>query len=100
MIPKNHAQDLTDLTPKDAAAIMTTGQHIANALKNSGLDTAGTNLAFNDGRAAFQTVMHAHLHVIPRRKADKLSFAKGFVIRRDPDLAGTARIVRAALESA
>lgn len=65
VIPKAHAQDLTDLKPDDAAAIMTVGQRIANAMRGSELQSDGTNLALNDGRVAFQTVMHAHLHVVP-----------------------------------
>jgi diadenosine tetraphosphate (Ap4A) HIT family hydrolase len=36
------------------------------------LDTsaAGYNVGFNDGTVAGQTVMHAHIHVIPRRAGD------------------------------
>lgn len=99
VIPKAHAQDLTDLKPDDAAALMTVGQRIANAMRDSELRSDGTNLALNDGRVAFQTVMHAHLHVVPRRTGDKLAFAKGFMIRRDSDLEGTARIIRGAVQA-
>ncbi|TDZ97747.1 HIT family protein [Mycobacteroides salmoniphilum] len=99
VIPKAHAQDLVDLKPDDAAAIMTVGQRIANAIRGSELRSDGTNLALNDGRVAFQTVMHAHLHVVPRHGGDKLAFAKGFVVRRDPDLEGTARIIREAVHA-
>ena len=28
------------------------------------------NIGLNDGRAAGQTVMHAHIHVVPRRDGD------------------------------
>jgi len=44
-----------------------------------------------------QTVFHIHLHVIPRRNGDKLAFAKGMLVRRDPDREATGRILRAAL---
>ena len=57
-----------------------------------------TNIAINDGPAAFQTVFHVHLHVLPRRNGDKLSVAKGLVLRRDPDREATAQILREALE--
>ena len=56
-----------------------------------------TNIAINDGRAAFQTVHHIHLHVLPRRNGDKLSVAKGMLLRRDPDRDATAQILREAL---
>jgi diadenosine tetraphosphate (Ap4A) HIT family hydrolase len=45
-----------------------------------------------------QTVFHIHLHVIPRRDGDKVSFAKGMLLRRDPDRDTTGRILREALD--
>jgi diadenosine tetraphosphate (Ap4A) HIT family hydrolase len=57
----------------------------------------GTNIAINDGKAAFQSVFHIHLHVAPRQAGDKLSFAKGLIVRRDPDREATGRILRDAL---
>jgi diadenosine tetraphosphate (Ap4A) HIT family hydrolase len=58
----------------------------------------GNNVVLNDGRAAFQSVFHIHLHVVPRQNGDKLSFAKGMLLRRDPDRKKTGRTLRAALE--
>jgi diadenosine tetraphosphate (Ap4A) HIT family hydrolase len=57
----------------------------------------GVNLLVNDGRAAMQTVFHTHLHVVPRHNGDKLSFAKGLVVRRDPNPDETAELIRGAL---
>jgi hypothetical protein len=37
-------------------------------------------------------VLHIHLHVLPRQAGDKLSFAKGMLLRRDPDREETGRI--------
>lgn len=34
------------------------------------LQPDGFNIGLNDGEAAGQTVMHAHIHVIPRWKGD------------------------------
>jgi diadenosine tetraphosphate (Ap4A) HIT family hydrolase len=73
------------------------GQRIALAARASELGADGNNIAINDGRAAFQSVFHVHLHVVPRRDGDKLAFAKGMVVRRDPDREETGRIVRDAL---
>ena len=42
-------------------------------------------------------MFHIHLHVLPRRNGDKLSFAKGMLLRRDPDREATGRILRDAL---
>lgn len=97
VIPKKHTVDLTDTPPETLAGMAVVGQRIARAARESGLHADGTNIAINDGKAAFQSVFHIHLHVVPRHDGDKLSFAKGMLLRRDPDREGSARLLRAAL---
>lgn len=97
VIPKQHTVDLTDTPPATVARMTEIGQRIALAARTSGLHADGNNLAINDGRAAFQSVFHIHLHVVPRRDGDKFSFAKGLLLRRDPDREETGRILREAL---
>ena len=96
VIPKNHTVDLDDTPPETLAGMIALGQRIAQAAKTTELADA-TNIGINDGRAAFQTVFHIHLHVLPRRNGDKLSVAKGMLVRRDPDRERTARLLRDAL---
>ncbi|ART68759.1 HIT family protein [Mycobacterium dioxanotrophicus] len=97
VIPKKHTVDLTDTPPETLAGMAVVGQRIARAARESGLHADGTNVAINDGKAAFQSVFHIHLHVVPRHDGDKLAFAKGMLLRRDPDREGSARLLRAAL---
>jgi diadenosine tetraphosphate (Ap4A) HIT family hydrolase len=67
--------------------------------RESGPARDGDNVVLKDGRAAFQSVFHIHLHVVPRQNGDnKLSFAKGMLLRRDPDREKTGRTLREALE--
>lgn len=96
VLPKRHSVDLTDTSPETLAGMVTLGQRIAQAARSTELADA-TNIAVNDGRAAFQTVFHIHLHVLPRRNGDKLSVAKGMLLRRDPDRDATGQILRTAL---
>lgn len=96
VIPKKHSVDLDDTAPETLAGMITLGQRIAQAAKAAELADA-TNIAINDGRAAFQTVFHIHLHVLPRRNGDKLKMVKGLLVRRDPDREGTGRLLRDAL---
>lgn len=96
VLPKRHTVDLTDTPAKTLADMVTIGQRIARAARTTDLADA-TNIGINDGLAAFQTVLHIHLHVLPRRKGDKLSVAKGMLLRRDPDRESTGRILREAL---
>ena len=97
VIPKRHTVDLTDTAPETVARMTTIGQRIAKAARVSGLHAAGNNLAINDGKAAFQSVFHIHLHVVPRRDGDRLSFAKGLLLRRDGDREETGQLLRRAL---
>ena len=96
VLPKRHTVDLTDTPPETLADLVIIGQRIARAARATELADA-TNIAINDGRAAFQSVFHIHLHVLPRRNGDKLSVAKGMLLRRDPDREATGRILREAL---
>jgi histidine triad (HIT) family protein len=96
VLPKRHTVDLMDTPPETVAEMIIIGQRIARAARATELANA-TNIGINDGRAAFQTVYHIHLHVLPRRNGDKLSLAKGMVLRRDPDREATAQILRQAL---
>ena len=96
VIPKRHSVDLTDTPAATLAGMLAVGQRIARATRASGLAATGNNLAINDGKSAMQSVFHIHLHVIPRRDGDKMSFAKGMLLRRDPDREGTGAILREA----
>jgi histidine triad (HIT) family protein len=97
VVPKRHSVDLTDTPADTLAGMLAVGQHVARATRLSALGATGNNIAINDGKSAMQTVFHIHLHVIPRRDGDKLSVAKGMLLRRDPDRERTGRILREAL---
>ena len=96
VVPKQHTVDLTDTPPETLADMVTIGQRIAKAARATELADA-TNIGINDGKAAFQSVLHIHLHVLPRQSGDKLSFAKGMLLRRDPDREESGRLLREAL---
>lgn len=97
VIPRLHSVDLTDTPAPTLAGMLGVGQRIAQATRASGLAATGNNLAINDGKSAMQSVFHIHLHVIPRRDGDRVSFVKGMLLRRDPDREATGRILRDAL---
>lgn len=97
VIPKRHTVGLSDTPADTVAGMVRIGQRIAQAARESDLRADGNNIVINDGKAAFQSVFHIHLHVAPRKSGDKLSFAKGLVVRRDPDREATGRLLRDAL---
>ena len=97
VVPRTHTVDLTDTPPATLADMVRIGQRIGLAARASELNADGNNIAVNDGRAAFQSVFHIHLHVTPRHSGDKLALAKGLLVRRDSDREATGRILRDAL---
>lgn len=71
VIPRAHAQDIGDIGAEDLAATIALAQRIAvRARRKLGAD--GVNLIHSAGSAAWQTVFHFHIHVIPRYAGDPL----------------------------
>ncbi|MEZ5184366.1 MAG: HIT family protein [Candidatus Nanopelagicales bacterium] len=65
VIPKKHAADLTQIEPDELGHCSLLAQDIARrALDRLGAD--GVNLVNACGPAAWQTVFHFHIHVVPR----------------------------------
>jgi histidine triad (HIT) family protein len=71
VIPRAHSQDLLDVDPADLDATMRAAKAMA-ARVHERLGPDGINLLNSCGRAAWQTVFHFHVHVIPRYEDDPL----------------------------
>lgn len=71
VIPKRHAADLLEIDPEDLARTAQTAQRVAGRMKER-LPADGVNLLNACGAAAWQTVFHFHIHVIPRNQGDPL----------------------------
>jgi diadenosine tetraphosphate (Ap4A) HIT family hydrolase len=69
ILPRRHAPSWDELTDDEKAAILT-GIDAVRARIAERFDADGYNVGFNDGVTAGQTVMHFHMHVIPRYKGD------------------------------
>ena len=69
VVPTKHAASLFDLSPEEQAAVWTLVREVRDHLQ-SALSPDGFNIGLNDGEAAGQTVLHAHVHVIPRHRGD------------------------------
>ncbi|HEX8105871.1 MAG TPA: HIT family protein [Solirubrobacteraceae bacterium] len=71
VIPRAHARDVYAIDPEDLAAVAEVGQQMALRVRDR-LGADGVNLLNSTGKAAWQTVFHFHLHVIPRYADDPL----------------------------
>jgi histidine triad (HIT) family protein len=71
VIPRAHSRDLLEIEPQDLQATVLAAQRLAGlAAERLGAD--GVNLLNACGAAAWQTVFHFHIHVIPRYRDDPL----------------------------
>ena len=71
VIPRTHAEDLYETDPQDVAATAVAAQRLAlDARDRLGAD--GVNILNACRPAAWQTVFHYHVHVIPRYADDPL----------------------------
>jgi histidine triad (HIT) family protein len=73
VLTRAHAPTIFDADPADLAAAITTAQRVARAQRTA-LRPDGLNMLQANGAAAFQSVPHFHLHLIPRWTND----GKGF----------------------
>jgi histidine triad (HIT) family protein len=71
VVPRAHATDLLTIDPEDLAACARAAQRLAQRMPER-LGAAGVNVLNSCGAAAWQTVFHLHLHVIPRYDDDPL----------------------------
>jgi histidine triad (HIT) family protein len=71
VIPRKHSTDLLEISDEDLAHTTAAAKRLAARMKER-LDADGVNLLNACGPAAWQTVFHFHIHVIPRYDGDPL----------------------------
>ena len=71
VVTRAHAENLLELDDDDLLAAMQAVRRVTGLLKEK-LHPAGFNILHNIGRAAWQSIFHFHVHVIPRYAGDPL----------------------------
>lgn len=66
VIPKQHIQDIYNFTAEEAGEVFARIPMIARAIKASNPEIKGMNIVNDNGEIAYQSVFHAHFHLIPR----------------------------------
>lgn len=70
VIPERHVESLFETSAEERAALFRLLEWCRNDLCVR-YSPAGFNIGINDGASAGQTVMHLHIHLIPRYVGDK-----------------------------
>lgn len=76
VIPKKHYETIADIPDDELAAVALTVKKVSVALLSM---ADGVNVVQNNKRAADQFVMHAHFHILPRRKGDGVTIGSWMV---------------------
>jgi histidine triad (HIT) family protein len=71
VIPREHHKNLYEISDDVLANTMSAAKRLALRVRD-GLDADGVNLLNSTEQAAWQTVFHFHVHVIPRYQDDPL----------------------------
>jgi diadenosine tetraphosphate (Ap4A) HIT family hydrolase len=69
VVPKRHVADFFEMTAAEQGAILALLNE-ARAIVQKSFAPDGYNIGANVGKAAGQSRMHVHFHLIPRRKGD------------------------------
>ena len=69
VVPLKHVASIYELSEQERADLWQTVTQV-RAMLIEKFHPDGFNIGVNDGTAAGQTIGHAHIHVIPRRKDD------------------------------
>ena len=97
VLSKAHAATIFDAQVVDLQAAIVTAQRVAIALKQT-LEPDGLNVLQANGPAAFQSVAHFHLHLIPRWMRDGLGFDWKLMPGDRAQIMKTGEKLRAAIE--
>ena len=70
IVPKRHILAYFELTNDELLACNDLIKKIKKKIQNEDKTVDGFNIGTNSGVAAGQSIMHCHIHLIPRRKGD------------------------------
>ena len=70
IIPKRHISDFFDLNKDELVACYDVIHKIKKEIEKKDKLVKGFNIGTNAGLISGQTIMHCHIHLIPRRKGD------------------------------
>ena len=70
IIPKRHIKDYFDLSNDELVACNELIQIIKKEITKKDPTVKGFNLGTNIGKVSGQSILHCHLHLIPRREGD------------------------------
>lgn len=98
VIPKDHALNIYEIDDDRLCDVMKAAKRLAGIVKHA-TNAEGINIGMNNGQAAGQVVMHAHVHVIPRFADDGHTHWHGEPYAED-EIEAYGKLIRDAVSAA
>jgi diadenosine tetraphosphate (Ap4A) HIT family hydrolase len=70
VVPRRHVPDFFSMTGDEVRDAFELVRRLRREIMAADPSVTGFNVGFNCGESAGQTIMHAHIHLIPRREGD------------------------------
>ena len=70
IVPKRHIKDYFELIEKEIIGCDQLIKKIKSQIEKNDKLVKGFNIGVNSGKVAGQSIMHCHIHLIPRREGD------------------------------
>ena len=70
IIPKRHIENYFDMSEEEVLSCNKLINKMRNKIQEIDPTVDGFNIGTNSGKVAGQSIMHCHIHLIPRRKND------------------------------
>ena len=70
IIPKRHVENYFDMSEEEVISCNKLIKKMRYKIKEIDPTVGGFNIGTNSGKIAGQSIMHCHIHLIPRRKND------------------------------
>ena len=70
IVPKRHVQDYFELSAEEVKACHELILKTKEKILKEDITVKGFNIGTNSGKTAGQSIMHCHIHLIPRREGD------------------------------
>jgi histidine triad (HIT) family protein len=93
VIPRQHAANLYEISEEDLQHVIVAAKRLATKMRDT-LACDGLNLIQSNGSAAWQTIFHLHVHVIPRYDDDPLQLPVRPRPAKPEELARVAGVIR------
>jgi histidine triad (HIT) family protein len=93
VFPREHAANLFEISDDDLQHVAVAAKRVATMMRDT-LDCDGVNLLQSNGSAAWQTIFHLHVHVIPRYEGDPMQLPVRPQQAKPEELAEVAKEIR------